>query len=206
MGKSILQMALASERYRQVITWSRRPLDIQHPKLISHVMDFERLPQTTPPLPADEVFLCLGTTLQQSGPTGYSKVDYQYTLDSARYAQRCGVNSALVVSSVGASNTSPTPYLRTKAKIENALMELGFPALHLFRPSVLVGKRVDSRPVEKFGAALARLFSPLMVGKFRKYRPIEATVVAKAMLRAASNDARGIFIHQSDAIAQQGAL
>jgi hypothetical protein len=44
------------------------------------------------------------------------------------------------------------------------------------------------------------LFNPLLVGKHRKYRPIQAQVIARAMVETAKIGLKGSHIFESDQI------
>ncbi len=204
IGDLVVKAALQHDAYTRVIAWARRPLDYTSPKLKSEAIDFERLRETCGPNHIDDVYLCLGTTLAKSGPNGYQKVDYEYTLRAAVQAQTCGATRAVLVSSIGADSNGSTPYLRTKAKTENAMMDLGFHSLDILRPSVILGNRKESRTMEWLAGRIGVIFSPMMGGKMKKWRPIKAEVIANAMVRYALQGQPGIRIHQSDAIAGDG--
>jgi hypothetical protein len=47
--------------------------------------------------------------------------------------------------------------------------------------------------------------APLLVGPLRRYRPIAAEAVARAMRAAARSGSRGTVIHESDRLAALGA-
>ena len=54
----------------------------------------------------------------------------------------------ILISSVGASSKSNIFYSRVKGLVEESLEDIGFEEFHILRPSLLLGKRMDSRPVE----------------------------------------------------------
>ncbi len=56
------------------------------------------------------------------------------------------------------------------------------------RPSFLLGNRKEKRIGEKFGIILFKLLTPILVGPLRKMRPIEAEIVAKAMVKLANEN------------------
>ena len=56
-----------------------------------------------------------------------------------------GAEQFVVVSSVGADPASKNFYLRTKGEMERELSKLPFKALHILRPSLLIGKRAEFR-------------------------------------------------------------
>src|SRR5512142_1543662 len=64
-----------------------------------------------------------------------------------------------------------------KGDTEEALAALGYPALHIFRPGLLVGLRAESRPWEALGMTLAPFLNPLMMGPAKAYRGIPADKV-----------------------------
>ena len=120
-------------------------------------------------------------------------------------ASECGARDAFLVSSVGADPSARSFYLRVKAEAEQALADLPFRSLHIFRPSVLTGHRPESRPAERLGIAIGRALSPIMVGAARRYRPVAADVVACAMVRTARDPGTGTSIHESEDLARAGA-
>src|SRR5690606_4816562 len=98
----------------------------------------------------------------------------------------------LLISSMGANPSSRTFYIRIKGKIEEALKKLNIQSLHIFRPSLLLGNRDEFRIGEGIASLVAPIVSPLLGGSFRKYRPIHAESVAKAMLNIAKRNNKGI--------------
>jgi uncharacterized protein YbjT (DUF2867 family) len=100
------------------------------------------------------------------------------------------------VSSVGANFKSGNFYLRAKGELEEALRQHSFAGLHIFRPSFLLGMRTENRPGERIGMALAKPLSFAMLGGLRKYRPITAETVGKAMVNAASLATSGTHVYE----------
>lgn len=175
-------------------------------KVATPVVDFASLEASEDAFAGNQVFLCLGTTMRKAGSReAFRRVDFDAVLASARAALAHGADQAFLVSSVGADPGARSFYLRVKGEVENALAALPFRAVHVFRPSVLTGDRGESRPGERLGIALGTLLSPLMVGATRRYRPIAARTVARAMARsAASPPAAGRHVHESEEIAALG--
>jgi uncharacterized protein YbjT (DUF2867 family) len=89
-----------------------------------------------------------------------------------------------LVSSVSASAHASNFYLRTKGELEDALAKLPLAALHVFRPSLLLGDRTESRPGEALGSVVARVANGLLVGGLRKWRAIDGARVGGAMVAA----------------------
>ena len=68
---------------------------------------------------------------------------------------------------------------------------LEFSSLVIARPSLLLGQRREPRLGERVGVAIGTLVTPLMLGRLRDYRPIQARHVALALVFALSNHAVG---------------
>ena len=69
------------------------------------------------------------------------------------------------------------------------------------RPSFLLGNRKENRIGEKFGIVLFKFLTPILIGPLRKMRPIEAEIVAKAMVKLA-NENINQSIFESNEIAE----
>ena len=169
-----------------------RPLGIAHPRLRENIVDFDR-PETWREHPAvDDVYCCLGTTMKKAGSReAFCRVDYDYPVGIAREASRKGAARFLVVSAIGADPGSRVYYSRVKGEMENAVRAFSFRAVNIFRPSLLLGARSETRILEGIGRFASRVVTPLMIGKLKKYRPIEAAVLAWAMVRVATEEIEG---------------
>ncbi|SMB88335.1 NAD-dependent epimerase/dehydratase [Hymenobacter roseosalivarius DSM 11622] len=205
VGSQLLTLLLSSERYAKVIVVGRRPLPQVHPKLEQRVLDLDKLDQHRLGLIADDVYCCLGTTMRQAGSkAAFYKVDYLYVVKLAALTAGNFAAQFLVVSAMGADADSRMYYNRVKGEMEQAVRQTPFRVIHFFRPSLLLGTRAEKRLGEQIGAVLLKALRPLMVGPLRKYQPVGAAAVARAMLRAAEEDGGGIRVHLSDEIAEAG--
>jgi uncharacterized protein YbjT (DUF2867 family) len=205
VGSRCLQHLLHDPSYNEVRAIVRRLISPGHPKLRVIDADFDRLSALGPQLGANDVFCCLGTTIKKAGTReAFRKVDFEYPVNAATSAVEQGAEQFLLVSSLGANPASRVFYNRVKGEVEEAISRLPFAAIHIFRPSMLLGERAEYRPAEKVGAALMTSLSFLMVGKWKKYRAIEADVVARAMVSAARQGRSGVNVYESDTIQEMG--
>lgn len=201
IGRCLLQDLLNDSNYKEVLILVRRKSDIEHPKLKQLVIDFNRLSDYSADLKGDAVFCCLGTTKSQTpDQKEYLKIDYQYPLDIAWMAYTNGAQSYHLVSAMGADKNSSFFYNRTKGEVESELKTVPFKSIHIYRPSLLDGKRTQKRFGESVLNSLMQLINPLLMGSWKKYRSIKVESVAKVMLAQSLNDQKGIFIHPSDQI------
>ncbi len=205
VGGHCLQLLLEDEAYAKVAVWVRKPLALRHPQLEQLVVDFARLESYAELAKANDVFCCLGTTIKKAGSQeAFRQVDFTYPLEIAKIAAANGAEQFLLVSSLGANPKSAIFYSRVKGEVEAAITPLPFRAIHIFRPSLLLGERQEMRLGEKIGEKVAGAFSFLLSGPLRKYRPIHARVVAAAMIAVAKQNLAGVNIFESERIQEVG--
>ena len=208
VGGHLLRRLLADPRYRQVIAVSRKELGIEHPKLRPVITDFDAIEAAVAGLgeTVDDAFCALGTTVKTAGSrAAFQRVDFGYVVAFARAARASNARRFMLVSAIGSSARSRIFYLRVKGETEEAVAALGFPALDIFRPGLLLGPRAESRPLETLGMALMPLLNPLMLGPAKAYRGIPADMVAAAMIIAANAERTGRQIHTyADMVAPEG--
>ncbi len=198
VGGFVLRQLLASEWYSQVIALTRRTMNVDHPKLEQRLVDFDQLQSIDLPL-AEDVFCALGTTIKKAGSQeAFRRVDLDYPRALANKAAASGAQQFLLVSSVGANARSRNFYLRTKGELEDAVSALPYKGFHVFRPSLLLGPREERRPAERLAEALMKGLSPVLIDGLRKYRPIKAEEVARAMVAAAvaGGPGRKVYEHE----------
>ena len=206
VGGHLLRTLLETSEYDQVVALVRHPLPLTHSKLDQVVVDFAHLEKVTDGLRCDDAFCCLGTTIKQAGSTeNFRAVDLKAVLAFAWAAQHNGGRRFFTVSSLGANALSRVLYNRVKGETEEGLKVLGFQTLAIFRPSLLLGSRPHVRWGEQIAAAMMWVAEPLLMGRLRKYRAIEAAVVARAMVRCSfGQSVRGVVIVPSDEIQDLG--
>ena len=108
----------------------------------------------------------------------------------ARAAKAAGARAMIQISAIGADETSPANYARTKALGEKAVLE-AFPEATILRPSIVFGPEDDF--FNQF-AAMARQAPalPLIGGGVTKFQPVYVDDVAAAVMAAIeSDDAQG---------------
>ena len=194
IGQFLVKRLLNSGVYDRIKVLVRRPLNIEDSRIETLITDYSDLSSLN--LRADHVYCCLGTTLKTAGSrAAFERVDYGMVLDLARAAHAQGAKQFLVVSAAGTADHSPSFYSRVKAKMEHDVSALDFEAVHILRPSLLIGKREESRPAEHLSQLFMPLFTPLLQGPLKKYRAVKGEDVAEAMLQLALRDQRGVHIH-----------
>ena len=193
IGHALLALLLDSPRIARVHVLLRRdvPELPTHPKLLRHLVDFDRLPALPP---VDDVFIALGTTIKVAGSqAAFRRVDFDAVVNTARAGRACGARRLLVVSALGADAGSRVFYNRVKGEMQQAVTALGYESVVIAQPSLLMGNRTAlGQPVRPGEEWAARLMGPLMRWVPRSVRPIAAEAVARAMLQAAFDARPGV--------------
>jgi uncharacterized protein YbjT (DUF2867 family) len=199
IGSELVKLLQASPHYSSVILLNRRPSGHVGSKISETIIDFAApdLSGTT----GDDLYCALGTTRRKAGSeSAQYQVDYEYPALIAARLKTQGVKRIALVSSVGADVQAGNFYLRTKGKLEETIIGTGFEQTVIARPSVLIGQRAEFRLGEEAAILFLKLLSPLMIGGLRKYRGIEASTVARCLVRGTNSGPAGVRFVESDKI------
>jgi len=202
VGSQLLALLLEDPEFGAVVSLGRRRLELESPKLTQQVVDFSAL--SSAGLAAPRVAFCaLGTTIGKAGSQeAFRAVDHDAVLEFAKAAFAAGATCFALVSSLGADPRSRIFYNRVKGETEADLRALGFPSLVIAQPSLLLGDRSESRPTERALIVASRFLGGLL--KPFASRPIEATVVARALLTIAHDPPPGATTYRSGELQRLG--
>ena len=202
VGGQILNLLTNDVNYSKIKIFVRSEPKIQSNKLEIIKTDFNDLEKFKDYIKGDDCFFCIGTTKQNSpNKNEYQKVELEIPKKIAQIARANSVNSFIFVSSIYANPNSSGDYVKFKGLVEEELKKLNFSNLGILRPSFLMGDRKENRVGEKIGILTFRLLSPLLLGPFKKMKPINSEKVAKAMIKIA-NENLGKTIFESDEIVE----
>jgi uncharacterized protein YbjT (DUF2867 family) len=206
VGGFCLRTLVDDPDYTRVLTFGRRELpSLTRAKVTQRVADLGNL--TADDFQgAQDVFCALGTTIRKAGSqAAFRKIDLELPLRSAEEALKAGAEQFVVVSSVGADPASKNFYLRTKGELERELAKLPFKAVHILRPSLLVGRRMEFRLGEAIAMKIAPALDLLTLGPLRKYHSMRAEMAGKAMVGAAKQGKSGPLIYEYPEIIKMAA-
>lgn len=201
VGSALLSILSGDPAYETIHVLVRKPVEPSSPKIKVHVINFDEMDSFSPEGHIDHVFCTLGTTIKKAGTKeNFKKVDHDYVLKLGQRAKAWKADKFLMVSSLGASSRSSIFYNRVKGETENDLKGLQLDHLFIFRPSLLMGNRVEHRAGEKTAIAVYNVINPLFIGKLKKYKGVQASQVARAMHYTALNNNENLHIFESDEI------
>ena len=195
IGGHLLDLLLKDESYQSVRLLVRREVPANHPKVKVVILDFDDEKAFKEGIAGcDTVFVAVGTTQKKvkGDKTAYRKVDYDIPVNAARFSAEAGCKNFLLVSSVGADSKSSNFYLKLKGEVEDKVDSFNIPYISIFRPSMLLGNRQESRPMETIAQVISK---PLSVLFPSKYKPIAAADVARAMVTACRQNNPGFRIY-----------
>jgi uncharacterized protein YbjT (DUF2867 family) len=196
IGSCLLHDLLDNKDYEQISVVVRKTLGLNQPKLKELIGDYHTLHVLKEKIDADEIFITLGTTRKKTPDKDqYYEIDHDYPVEAAKIAIEAGAKSVFVVTAVGANANSSVFYIRTKGETERDIISLNFDHTCIFRPSMIMGKRKESRPFEKILIKIWAFINPLLIGKsLKKYRGIAGEDIATSMMNAAQNQKEKVKI------------
>ncbi|MBC7849617.1 MAG: NAD(P)H-binding protein [Chitinophagaceae bacterium] len=203
IGSEVVKLLLDDSRYNKIRVIVRSWKGPQHPKLEVLIGAFDNLPVLKQQLGDGEaIFCCMGTTQKQvkGDKKLYRHIDLEIPLAIAEQGVNKGFQQFLLISAIGANKNAGNFYLALKGEVEQLVKQLSFDTIHIFQPSMLIGNRKEKRFGEIIAKHLMTFFSFTMAGKLSRFKAIQATSVAHAMVNAAADKSVGIFTYQYNEI------
>ena len=189
VGGHVLNYLIQNPNYSKIKLFVRSFIEINDPKIEIIKTDFNNLNKYDEDIKGDECFFCIGTTKKKSpNKNEYQKIELDIPKKIAQIAKSNLVKSFFFVSSGYANPKSSGEYLKFKGLVEEEIKNLNFNKIGIMRPSFLLGERQEERLGEKFGIIIFKLLTPILIGPFRKMRPIQSEIVAKAMIKLANKN------------------
>ncbi|MDF2536112.1 MAG: oxidoreductase [Bacillales bacterium] len=203
VGNELLHIILNSKEYEKVYSLVRRPLGIEHPKLVEVICDFDNLNAIENFFNVDDVYCCLGTTIKKAKTKeAMHKIDVEYPIAIAKLAHSKGATHFLLISSMSANSKSRIWYSKMKGELEDKLQAIPFNSISILRPSLLLGNRKEFRLGEKFASNIFYGLSFVLKDSWKSQFGIEAKTVAEAMHTIAKAGIKGTTIYPSNKIAE----
>ena len=187
VGKNVL-MELSKKNINTIAISRKKISDL--PNNIDNLeIDFDTFIKNDSFPACDHMYICLGTTIKKAGSKKeFIKVDYDYCLAMANKARMAGATKLSLVSSVGANSKTNNFYLRIKGELEEALKKIDFSIINIYRPSLLIGKRSESRLLEILGQNISTFINPFLQGSLKKYRSIDVKILASCIVNSKKID------------------
>lgn len=188
-GKDLVNQLLDDKNFEEIDIFVRKPIDIQHDKLKVHVVNFEKPEEWKDSVKGNVAFSCLGTTLKDAGSKdAQRKVDFEYQYEFAKAAKENDVEDYILVSAYGANSKSKIFYSRMKGELEDAVKQLHFNKITIFKPGMLERKNSE-RTGEVLGSRVIKFVNKL--GLLESQKPLPTDILAKAMINSSKIKSNG---------------
>jgi uncharacterized protein YbjT (DUF2867 family) len=194
VGARVLDALLDAPEVARVFAVTRRALGREHPRLANRIVQFDHLERQLAGLKCQVAFCCLGARLaERDGAKGDAirRVDLGYTLAFARAAKAAGAARFVVISAAGADIAAKSGYLRAKGELEQMLTGVGFSALDILQPAIVLGWPREMRAADLVRRAVMPLANPFLVGTRTVHRGVPLGTAAAAMLGTIRSGRRG---------------
>jgi len=140
-GEGVLMECLSHAKVTEILSVSRKPTNISHPKLKEYIVsDFLQLKENDEQLKGyDACFFCAGISSVGMKEPEYTKTTYDTTLNFAKALSPIAKMTFIYISGAGtdSSEKGKLMWARVKGKTENDLMKLPFKQVFTFRPGLM---------------------------------------------------------------------
>ncbi len=194
VGRYCLELLVEHSAYEWIWVLSERKKDKDHPKIKWIKMNYDKVDHWMDKIKGDDLFWCRSSFKDWSTITDGKSIRKALPFRLAWVALENKVSQLLFLSSSMVGREAWLPVLKQRAELENAVRELPFWAVHIFKPPLMI----ESTPVNRFGEGIAKQISELTGGFLEKFRPLEAEVVAKAMVDSAQQLKKGVFEYTAE--------
>jgi len=199
IGNELLNVITQNNNYNKIKLFVRSVPNSNYPKAEVIQTDFNHLEKHKDSIVGDDCFFCIGTTRKDTPDKNeYRRIEYNLPVDTAKIAKSNSVKSFVYVSSLGANPNSSSSYLKNKGQVEEELNKLNFTKLAIIRPSILFGNRKVFRLGERVGIFIMKALSIFFLGSLKKYKPIQAKNVVKAMVAIVQNHDQKIVYESNE--------
>jgi uncharacterized protein YbjT (DUF2867 family) len=194
VGAHVLGALLEAPEVARVLAVTRRPLGREHSRLANRIVQFDHLERQLAGSKCQVAFCCLGARPSErdgAEEEAVRRVDLGYTLSFARAAKAAGAARFVVISALGADVGAKSGYLRAKGELEQMLSGLGFAALDILQPAIVLGWPREMRAADLARRAAMPLVNPFLVGERTVHRGIPVATAAAAMVGTLRSGRRG---------------
>lgn len=199
-GGLLVEKLIASNEYSTLKLFSRKSTGYTSPKIKEYLGDLLQLYHFKDDFKGNEVYCCIGTTAAKTkDKSQYKAIDYGIPVAAAQLAKENNIANFAVISALGANAGSSIFYNRTKGEMEDAVRSENIEHTYIFRPSLIVGDRAENRLGENIANVLMKVFGFLLIGKLKKYKPVQASTIANAMIFVMNSELESVTI-ESDKI------
>lgn len=197
-GAAVLERLLQSDSIEKIWVVARRKIAIPNKKVsLRLIQDFSLIKEEEHDCwKCENVVCCIGSTLKDAGSKEERyRIDHDFVLAMAKNCKLGGLTRHFhLVSSSGANSSSMFSYLKLKGDVERDLIELGFPGLSIYRPTLL---RDTKRKEQRFWEDAANLLITPVNWLIPGYATTSTSDLATCILHQILNEGHGCKVLES---------
>ncbi|GAI76476.1 unnamed protein product [marine sediment metagenome] len=188
VGRGVLLECLDHAEITEVLSISRRPIEIDHPKLKELIhQDFSEFASVAEQIKGyDACYACMGISSAGMKEEQYTRLTYDFTLSLAKELH--GLNPEITFTYVSGAGTDSSEkgrsmWARIKGKTENDLLNSGFKQAFMFRPGGIIPLR-GIQPSSKLYRVLINNLKWLLklIKKLAPSAVVDTTQIGLAMI------------------------
>jgi len=204
VGKGILLECLDHSDITEVLSISRRPTGIEHPKLKELIhKDFSAFASVSEQLKGyDACYASMGVSSAGMNEEQYTRLTYDFTLALAK--ELLSLNPEMTFTYVSGQGTDSSEkgrsmWGRVKGKTENDLLALGFKQAFMFRPGAIIPLR-GIVPSSKLYRVLIKYMTWLLklIKLLSPHSVVDTTQIGLAMINVTKKGYDKMIINPRD--------
>lgn len=201
-GMALLRLLMHDDTFARVLALSRRPLPLENPRLANRILRFDDLERSLKGQRCSDAFCALGAPGGPQAAEGtLREVDLRLVAAFARTARTLGATRLIVVSAAGARTGAAGVFQRVKGEMEAEVRQLGFDAVDLLQPGVLLALRTQDGVAHAVRKGLLALTAPLLRRSSNtSLTALSPSQLAAAMLAVARLPRRGVSSYAGAAL------
>lgn len=197
VGENLLKQLSDHKAYGTIYAVVMLKKKVDLPKVKSFYSDIEHIDFSK--FKANDLYICYDASFFNSGGK-YSipEKQYRYFPQMIRRAFEHKIGQVMLLSNRRTSSDALMPVNRTRGLIEEFVIKTGFWSTHVFKPSLLLGETFNQNWGREWAEKIGDKIDSVTGGWLKKNKPIEAEVVARAMIYAAQKLASGVHFYSSE--------
>lgn len=150
-GKSILKALIDHPKFNSVTLIGRRSLELtsiaEHPgysKIKQKIIDFDDVEKYAEDFKGYDIGFCaLGISSVGVNKEQYYRITHDYVVNTAKLAHSGGCKQFHFISGKSTSKDSYFSWARTKAEVEEKLLQMGFERVSIYRPAGIIKDKAE---------------------------------------------------------------
>lgn len=196
VGEHLLSLLTKHKNYAKILAISLGKVGKRLPKVKYYMaaiseIDFDKLA-------GNDLFICYDASFfNAGGKYRIPESQYKHLPKMVLKAYRSGIGQVVLLSSKSTDSQALFNVSRARGLVEEVVSSMGFWATHIFRPSILLGETLNQNWGRSMADKIGNKVDQFTGGWLKRNKPIEAEIVARAMLSVAQRLEAGKHIYSS---------